>query len=185
MAERETFPFRQRLPSVGELAKPQALTERLSFIFNKESKTSGKHRPGPAGMVLPEPAHPALPHRPQPLPRLAERDHAAADPRFGGAAVLRALSGGAAGHPGAGGLRGRKAAQALGGSGLLQPGAQPPESRPHRLRGVRRRASGRLRRPPRPARHRGLHGGGHRVHQLRAGRACRGRKCAAGVFQIV
>ena len=27
MAERETFPFRQRLPSVGELAKPQALTE--------------------------------------------------------------------------------------------------------------------------------------------------------------
>jgi len=34
-------------------------------------------------------------------------------------------------------------------------------------------------------RHRGLHGGSHRVHQLRAGRACRGRKCAAGVFQIV
>ena len=39
MAERETFPFRQRLPSVGELAKPQALTERFSFIFNKEIKS--------------------------------------------------------------------------------------------------------------------------------------------------
>lgn len=50
MAERETFPFRQRLPSVGKLAKPQALTERFSFIFNKESKISGKHRPGIAGM---------------------------------------------------------------------------------------------------------------------------------------
>ncbi len=40
---------------------------------------------------LQEPAHPAFPLGPDALPRLAERDHAPADPRLGGAALLRAL----------------------------------------------------------------------------------------------
>ena len=38
-----------------------------------------------------------------------------------------------AGHSGAGGVRRRKAPQALGGAGLLQPGAQPAKGGPHRL----------------------------------------------------
>ena len=38
-----------------------------------------------------------------------------------------------AGHSRAGGVRRRKAPQALGGAGLLQPGAQPAKGRPHRL----------------------------------------------------
>ena len=38
MAERETFPFRQRLPSVGELAKPQALTEGVPTRENGVQK---------------------------------------------------------------------------------------------------------------------------------------------------
>ena len=42
-----------------------------------------------------------------------------------------------------------------------------------------------LRCPSRSARYRGLHGGGHRVHQLRAGCPGGGRKCAASVFQTV
>ena len=37
----------------------------------------------------------------------------------------------------------------------------------------------------RAPRYRGLHGGGHRVHQLRAGCPGGRRKCAAGVFQTV
>ena len=51
--------------------------------------------------------HRILPFRedPTPLPRLAQRSDAAADTGVGGAAVLRALSGGAAGYPGAGRLR--------------------------------------------------------------------------------
>ena len=36
-----------------------------------------------------------------------------------------------------------------------------------------------------PARHRGLHGGGHCLHQLRHPGACGGRKCVAGVLPLV
>ena len=56
---------------------------------------------------------------------------------------------------------------------------------PRRIGGGGGPAASRLRRPPRSARYRGLHGGGHRVHQLRAGCPGGGRKCAAGVFQTV
>ena len=46
---------------------------------------------------------------------------------------IRALPRRPAEHPRAGGVRRRKAPQALGGAGLLQPGAQPAKGRPHRL----------------------------------------------------
>ena len=46
-------------------------------------------------------------------------------------------------------------------------------------------AASRLRRHPRPARHRGLHGRGHLLHQLWHSGARSGRQCPPGVFQVV
>ena len=71
----------------GEIALDMGTGTGIIPILLK-AKTSGKHFLCPAGLVLQKPPHPALPHRPQPLPRLAQRDHAAADPRLGGAALL-------------------------------------------------------------------------------------------------
>ena len=93
----------------GEIALDMGTGTGIIPILLK-AKTSGKHFACPAGLVLQEPPQPALPGGPHPLPCVAQRGDAAADPGVGGAAVLLPLSGSAAGYPRACRLRGGKAA---------------------------------------------------------------------------
>ena len=91
--EAKGFPAGKRL-SLWESWTRSGLRGQAAFtFFNKESKTSGKHRPGIAGMVLQEPAHPALPHRPQPMCKFRCIGHCLEIPLDGAGAVLHFYEG--------------------------------------------------------------------------------------------
>ena len=158
----------------------------LPCCFTEKGERYGRVFPtfSPSGaaapVVSPEPAHPALAGGPPALSGVGVGDHAPADPGGGRPALLRALSAGAAGHSGTGCRPGGAAPQALGGAGVLQPGAQPPEGGPGGVRTVRRRAARRLRGGKGAARHRRVHRRGHLFHRLWPAYPGGGRQCAAG-----
>ena len=112
---------------------------------------------------------------------LGQRDHAPADPRLGGAALLRAFCGRTAGPRRPCRLRPGQAAQAVAGAGVLQPGGQHAKGGADRLPTVRRPASRRLCRPARSARHWGLHGWGYCLHCIWHPSPGGGRQRAAGI----
>ena len=88
---------------------------------------------GPARLVRPRAARPAVAggagQARRSLPRLAQRDHAAADDGQGGHPLLPALPRALADGRGAGRGAARRRARRLGGARLLQPRAQPAQVR--------------------------------------------------------
>ena len=100
----------------------------------RQDRHENREYAGPAaGLVRPAPAQPALARAAGPadraLPRVAQRDHAAADHGGDGRALLPGLPGALAhrARPGAGGSGCR--APCLAGPGLLRPGQESPQMR--------------------------------------------------------
>ena len=127
----------------------------------------------PARLVRPGAARPAVAGQAgtegRRLSRVALGDHAAADDRVGRHTLLQAVSRTLADSCRTGGSTARRRARCMGGPRLLQPRAQSAQMRPAGGRGTRRPFPRQRGRPARVARHRPLHGSGHRCHRLRRG----------------
>ncbi len=137
--------------------------------------------PQAAGMVrLPRPPDAVARHA-RPVCRLAQRDHAPADPGGNRQAVLPALSSRLAYDRGLGPGRGTTGPKTLGRTRLLPPRTATPPGGPADRRRARRPLShgspvGRT-----AAGHRPLHGGRHPLHRLRSAAADPGGQYAAGL----
>ena len=133
-----------------------------------------EHRRCRARLVRPRAPPPAVAGRARrgarSLPRLAQRDHAAADDGQGGAAALRSLPAPLARRDGVGARRAWRGARRLGRARLLRPRAQPACLRARGGGAARRQVPRGRGRTAQAAGHRRLYRRRHRGHRLRQAR---------------